>query len=589
MRIRNLLPRVNIDPLQILRSAFLKWLPPGGKPTFQLKSVTVPEVAKMVSKLKNSQSYGRDKIDAKTLKLACLFIAPVIAHAINLSLGTSYFPPKWKLARIIPILKAKGLDRNSPASFRPICQLPILSKLAERVVQRQLLLYLEESSQLHENHHAYRNRCSTVTALTQLMDQVAVAADLNTITTSINLDLSATFDCVSHVILKEKLKFYGLDKPTQDWLSSYLDNRSGFIVIGSASSSIRNSPQGSVLGPLLYLMYVNELPSLMKLDNCSNAIHEDSSKLFTSDCSLCGSFTMYADDGQFQFASKYRGRNQMMLESTFCKVKDFLNANELIVNEAKTTLMEMMTYQKRAKISGIPPDLTVQEHIKDRDGAERLIDKHVTDATWIRMLGLNMQNNMTWDAHLSAGSKALLPAVRRQLGMLALLGDNISRKGRLQLVNCLILSRLAYGISLWGQTTENHSRKAQVVQNIAARMVTRSGRRTRQADLIADCGWLNISELTQYYSLLQMWKTVWWDTPQYMGRLIEIDDDNLLTTCKPRLQQTANTYRWKTVHHWNQMSDTLRLEPRIGKFKKMLKQWLILKRITDLSQDDRPP
>ena len=534
-----------------------------------------------------------DKIDAKTLKIACPVIAPVIAHAINLSLGTSYFPPKWKLVRIIPILKSKGLDRNSPASYRPICQLPILSKLAERVVQRQLLSYLEESAQLHENHHAYRNRCSTITALTQLMDQAAVAADLNSITTSMNLDLSAAFDCVSHAILKEKLKFYGLDKQTQDWLSSYLDFRSGFIVIGSASSSIRSSPQGvpqgSVLGPLLYLLYVNELPSLMKSDHCPNAIHDDTSKLFTSDCSLCGSFTMYADDGQFQFASKYRGQNQRILETTFCKVKDFLNANELIVNEAKTTLMEMMTYQKRAKIPGIPPDLTVQEHIKDRTGMERVVDKHVTDSTWIRMLGLNMQNNLTWDHHLSAGNKALLPAVRRQLGMLALLGDNISLKGRLQLANCLIVSRLAYGISLWGQTTENHMRKAQVVQNIAARMVTRRSKRTRQVDLMADCGWLNLSELTQYYSLLQMWKTVWWKTPQYMDRLIEIEDDNLLSTSRPRLLQTANTFRWKTVHHWNQMSDSLRLEPRIGRFKKQVKQWLISKRTTDPSQDDRPP
>ena len=135
------------------------------------------------------------------------------------------------------------------------------------------------------------------------------------------LDLSATFDCVQHGILKQKLKFYGLDKGMLDWLVSYLDGRSGYVVIGSSSSNIRSSPQGvpqgSVLGPLLYLLYINELLCLMEQENCTKTVHEDRSLLFSGYCTHCGTFTMFADDGQFQFASKSRRLNQEMLEETF--------------------------------------------------------------------------------------------------------------------------------------------------------------------------------------------------------------------------------------------------------------------------------
>ena len=238
--------------------AFDRWQPANGKPKFRLKSVTTKEVFEMVTALKNSHAYGIDKMDATVIKLAAPVLIPVITHVINLSLGTSIFPACWKIARVLPLLKSNGLDKTNPSSYRPVSQLPIVSKLTERSVQTQILKYLEESGKLHINHHGYRSRHSTLTALIQLMDLIATATDGNLITTSLSLDLSAAFDCVQHSILMDKISYYGFDKETIDWITSYLNFRSSFVVIGSANSRIRSTPhgvpQGSVMGPLLYLL-----------------------------------------------------------------------------------------------------------------------------------------------------------------------------------------------------------------------------------------------------------------------------------------------------------------------------------------------
>ena len=162
------------------------------------------------------------------------------------------------------------------------------------------------------------------------MDQIATSTDLNLITTTMNMDLSAAFDTVPHSTLMDKLPYYGLDSHSRAWISSYLDGRFAFVAIGSAVSSY------------------------------FHIVHCDTSRLFSKSCLQCGSFPMFADDGQFQYSSNSRSRNQLKLENCFWKVKNFLNSNRLLVNESKTSLTEFMTYQKMTRKQGIPPDLTIQ-------------------------------------------------------------------------------------------------------------------------------------------------------------------------------------------------------------------------------------
>ena len=217
----------------------------------------------MISKLKVSHAYGINRIDASTIKLLAPILAPPITHVINLSLGTKKIPAKWKLARVLPLLKARDLDTTNPGSFRPVSQLPIISKLVERAVQVQMLRFLEENNQLSRHHHAYRSKTNTTTALIEIMDAIATATDANLITATMSIDMSAAFNSICPQILQHKLRFYGFDDLTLKWIASYIEARSSFVEIGSARSRIVNNPFGvpqrSCLGPLLCLCYVNEM------------------------------------------------------------------------------------------------------------------------------------------------------------------------------------------------------------------------------------------------------------------------------------------------------------------------------------------
>ena len=440
-RIKELLPRVNSDPLKFIRRAYTRWSPAGGKPTFVLKTTNVTEVTKIIDKMKNSHAYGHDALDAYIIKIAAPSIAPAIAHCINLSLGLHTFPTRWKIARVLPLLKSTDSDPNLPGSYRPIAQLSILSKITERVVQSQLLHYLETTAQISSQHHAYRHKCSTTTTLIQIMDYIAEGVDENMITSTLSVDQSAAFDCVDHSILLSKLHFYGIKDDAYKWIESYLKYRSYYVSVGTGNSTMKTLkfgvPQGSCIGPLLYLLYVNDFPTITENEDCRNPVHSDPTVLFGGICNNCGVLPVYADDGLFLFRSNQRNLNQDIIIHMFVKIRDFLNTIGLEVNEGKTSLTEYMVAQKRAKIAGIPPELTVTEKITDINTMKTTLrDKHITDSTSTRLLGMNLQGNTLWESHLFAGKRALIPACRRQLGQLYRLKNCLSYKNRLHLSQC---------------------------------------------------------------------------------------------------------------------------------------------------------
>ena len=187
------------DPLRLLRRAFERWEPDGEIPEFETKPISLIETVSLIGQLKNSTAYGDNCIDTFTSKSQPqgVFYKPV-QFVINMSISTNNFPMKWKLGKICPLLKSSELDPLIPESFRPICLLPVLSKLTEKAVQIQLLNHLESTGQLHRDHHAYRLKLNTSSHLLQTTNMIYKATDKNQITATLSIDLSAAFDLVRH-------------------------------------------------------------------------------------------------------------------------------------------------------------------------------------------------------------------------------------------------------------------------------------------------------------------------------------------------------------------------------------------------------
>ena len=206
----------------------------------------------------------------------------------------------------------------------------------EKYIQSQVLKFMEESKQFNKNLHAYRKLVSTTTALLHLTDFSMEAAGQGLITQIMMLDQSAAFDSVNYSIIDEKINLYNFSENTRRWFRSYLANRSQYVEIGAEKSSMRavssGVPQGSILGPILYLIYTNKLPEIIKDENCTNVSHNGKDYLFRNICNHCGIMPCFADDCMIAIARKKSSENIVIMRNKLVEVSEFVSNNDLCIN-----------------------------------------------------------------------------------------------------------------------------------------------------------------------------------------------------------------------------------------------------------------
>ena len=475
----------------------------------------------------------------------------------------------YKFAKVIPLLK-KG-DPLDPKNYRPVAILCILSKVIEKVIFTQIVEYMNCNEYFHPNHHGFRANHSTSTAMIQMYDTWVQAVDRGELAGVCMLDMSAAFDVVDHGILLSKLKLYGFDGDALKWMKNYLSGRTQSVYIdGSLSSFLQvdvGVPQGSILGPLCYILFTNDLPEVV-LDTNS---HVHWSPL-TSHCDECGGLCCFADDSTYSTSSHDQDILNEKLNDRYTVLADYMGNNRLKLNDDKTHLLIMTTRQKR-KIINISVKINTATEVIEPIKSEKL-------------LGIHIQDDLKWTEYIQNNDKSLIKQLTSRLNALKMISGVANFKTRLMVANGIFCSKLIFQISLWGGTEEYLLNSLQVVQNKAARFVTRRGRYTHVVDLLNQCGWLSVRQLVFFHSVALIHKTLQTTFPKfifnklstefpYNTRLAQSESVRMGPEFKSKLELTEKSFMNRATVSYNHLPATLRKISSLEKFKKQLKVWVL--------------
>ena len=343
------------DKIHKLRSSILSGtttssphLPPVSKPpdlSF-FHPATIAEVSTLLSSSPDT-SCDLDPIPTSLLKQCKSVLLPTITNIINLSLSTGVFPDQFKNCSVHPLLKKSNLDKENLSNYRPISHLSYLSKLTERLVKNRLADHLNENNLMNSFQSAYTKFNSTETALLAVHDHIIRAMSQQQVTGLCLLDLSAAFDTIDHTILLHRLKsWFGFTDTVLSWIQSYLSSRSFTVDINGIKSPpsrlLYGVPQGSVLGPLLFILYTTPLSSIISQSSVNHKLYADDTQLFLS------------------FSADAFSENILLLQNTISNISSWMASNFLSLNPAKTEFLLIGLPAQLSKIHN--PTLTISSN-----------------------------------------------------------------------------------------------------------------------------------------------------------------------------------------------------------------------------------
>ena len=449
------------------------------------------------------------------------------------------------------------MDPNDQKSFRPVSNLPYVSKLLERVVAQQLLQHLQSYEILDRFQSAYRPGHSCETAVLRVLNDVLCSADAGDLTLLVLLDLSAAFDVINHELLLSRLQNEaGIAGDALQWFVSYLAERTQRVIVGGATSEDRplccGVPQGSVLGPILFTIYTNQLGAIIEDHGICRKQFADDTELYTS---------FHPD--QLSAAAAVEA-----VQSCALAVKTWMAANRLKLNDDKT----------EAILCGSDTSLKKVEVKSIRVGGS---DIALSDT--IRDLGFFIDSRLTMTSHISAVVRSCF----FQLRSLGRLRPHLNKKTASAVAVALIQSRLDYCNScLWG-LPKNQLQRLQKVQNTAARIVSRSKKSDHITPVLKELHWLPVKERIDHKLLTLAYSCMEGTAPAYLQELIpkHVPSRGLRSASQSFLRvPSVQRHKKKSLGVrsfenaapglWNSLPQALRECNSKDSFKRRLKTWL---------------
>ena len=383
---------------------------------FKFVNVSQSYVLKQVMSMKTKKSVGLDEISMYILKESISEMIESFTFLINKSLSEGVVPDKWKVAKVIPIHK-KG-DKLDFNNYRPISLLPCASKVMERVVQRQLLDYLKCHSLLSQNQSGFRPKHSTVTALAAVTDDWFYSIDKGNYIGTIFVDLQKAFDMVDHLILVSKLESMGVTGVELQWFKHYLSNRrirtSVNNVLSDERLTTKGVPQGSLLGPLLFIICINDINSAF--NTCK--VH------------------LYADDTVIYYSHTNPKVVENVLNKEINSLDAWMNKNNLKINYDKTVCMLLGTHDMLKK----QPLLNI-----------KIKEQQLSQVKSFKYLGVHVDEKLKWDVHI----KQTCNKLSKMVSYLCRLRQFVNMSELKLIYNSIILPHFDYGDVVWQSASSN--------------------------------------------------------------------------------------------------------------------------------------
>ena len=516
------------------------------------ESYSIPEipqsfVEKQLQSLDSHKSMGLDGVPTRLLKMAAPIIAPSMTYIMNLSISTGIFPDIWKTAKVVPIHKSDS--KQDRGNYRPISILAVLSKIIERHVHDSLYSFLTKFNLLHIAQSGFRKLFSCETALVYLTTKWAKAIDKNLMNGIVLLDLRKAFDLVNHRELIKKLELYQCTPSTMSWFKSYLTDRNQQTIFkGKLSNPLPVTcgvPQGSILGHLLFILFINDLP--LNIEN--------------------GDIDMYADDSTLSVTAKTTSELNTKSNEDMSKITQWCKNNKMVPNVKKTKSMLITTRQKR-------------EHMHDNDKTLNvyLNGEKLECVEKDKLLGVTVSHDLSWNNHIYRVTKIL----NSKLALLRKIKQYLTLEARQLFYNAHVLPHLDYCSTVWGSCPQVS--ELLKVQKRAARLLLdikeSEARQNCSVNMFKTLNWQTIRERIEFRKVMMVYKSQNGLAPKYITELFgtkvaDVHKQNTRSCSRGDLYLPGGKHKdiltkgsiWSSIKLWNMLPDTVRNAPTLQAFK----------------------